>query len=435
MTDLISTAPKATNVQKAPQEPPLETQAKCENCFAPINGKFCSECGQSIESSIKYFWTVILHLLDDFFSFDSRASRTVFPLIFRPGFLTNRYFAGKRVHYVPPLRLYLFVSIVFFIVLKIFIQGDMVTQNQNQTSKQLAEKQIALLKQQREELEGPQATQQPAAESPILATSEQQKIDKKIEQLTYFSNLLHDDKPVNSTIAAEAIRLTIKQNGKLKAFTEKDQEKLTRTLAQIEKIIRGEKVELSSDQRSAMQISNNDDGTLSFDFLSKEDNEKLEQYVTSLEEKSQRAFVSDRSILLKESISKAPQLMFILLPLFAVILKIMFLFSKRLYMEHLTVALHSHSFIFLMFLILELLSELEKGLTPNYPSIAAVLSPLIIVGLVWIPVYLFIMQWKVYRQGLVLTTIKYFVIGNIYMILLSFTSMAAFIWGLTSLKA
>ena len=92
----------------------------CENCHSQVIGSFCSQCGQSVESTLKYFWTVLLHLLDDIFSFDSRASRTLKPLLLTPGFLTNEYIQGRRVHYVPPLRLYLFVSIIFFISLKFF---------------------------------------------------------------------------------------------------------------------------------------------------------------------------------------------------------------------------------------------------------------------------------------------------------------------------
>jgi len=96
----------------------------CENCHQSINGPFCGQCGQQAESTLKYFWVVIMHLLDDIFSFDSRAARTLFPLVARPGFLTNEYFAGRRVHYVPPLRLYLFISIVFFITLNFTVLAD-----------------------------------------------------------------------------------------------------------------------------------------------------------------------------------------------------------------------------------------------------------------------------------------------------------------------
>ena len=63
----------------------------CENCHAKVSGSYCSQCGQSIESTIKYFWSVLLHLLDDIFSFDSRASRTLKPLLLKPGFLTQEY--------------------------------------------------------------------------------------------------------------------------------------------------------------------------------------------------------------------------------------------------------------------------------------------------------------------------------------------------------
>lgn len=50
-------------------------------------------------------------------SFDSRAWRTLVPLLFRPGQVTARYLAGQRVRFVPPVRLYLFVSLVYFLLL------------------------------------------------------------------------------------------------------------------------------------------------------------------------------------------------------------------------------------------------------------------------------------------------------------------------------
>ena len=103
---------------------PIEDSQSCENCHLPLSGPFCANCGQEADSKLKYFWVVIMHLLDDIFSFDSRASRTLFPLLTRPAFLTNEYFAGRRVHYVPPLRLYLFISIVFFLTLKFFIAAE-----------------------------------------------------------------------------------------------------------------------------------------------------------------------------------------------------------------------------------------------------------------------------------------------------------------------
>ena len=43
-----------------------ETTQLCENCNSALIGPYCASCGQQAEPTLKYFWTVILHLLDDF---------------------------------------------------------------------------------------------------------------------------------------------------------------------------------------------------------------------------------------------------------------------------------------------------------------------------------------------------------------------------------
>lgn len=122
--------------------------------------------------------------------------------------------------------------------------------------------------------------------------------------------------------------------------------------------------------------------------------------------------------------------MFILLPLFALLLKITFIFSKRLYMEHLTVALHSHSFIFLSILLVELLSVFESMITDQNSTMVNLIDIVSLVVICWLPIYLFIMQKRVYKQGYFLTTVKYVLISTCYMILIAVTAVTAFIWGL-----
>lgn len=63
------------------------------------------------------FRHVLLELLEGFLHFDSKSFRTLSALLFRPGFLTNEFKAGRRSSYVPPIRLYVFVSFVFFLLL------------------------------------------------------------------------------------------------------------------------------------------------------------------------------------------------------------------------------------------------------------------------------------------------------------------------------
>jgi hypothetical protein len=187
------------------------------------------------------------------------------------------------------------------------------------------------------------------------------------------------------------------------------------------------------DASDVFSISNNKDGTLTFDFLSDENNQRLSDKMKALEKKGQQAFNSDARPLIQQSISKLPQLMFILLPLFALILKLFYLFSKRLYLEHLTVALHSHSFIFLIILLVNILDNSQEYLSPTMPKVASWLGYAAIALLTWLPCYLFLMQKRVYKQGYIFSFIKFSIIGLIYFNLIALTAMAAFIWGLTDI--
>jgi Protein of unknown function (DUF3667) len=91
--------------------------APCPNCSAPVIGAYCSQCGQPVETHRRS----VLHLLHDFVkdiaSFDSRILRTARALLFEPGELPVAFREGRTQRYVPPVRLYLFVSLLFFLFL------------------------------------------------------------------------------------------------------------------------------------------------------------------------------------------------------------------------------------------------------------------------------------------------------------------------------
>jgi hypothetical protein len=81
----------------------------CLNCGAALVGPFCHACGQRDEPRVRPVRELLADAADDLLSWDSRLLRTARGLA-RPGFLTREHLAGRRVHYVPPLRLYLLVS-------------------------------------------------------------------------------------------------------------------------------------------------------------------------------------------------------------------------------------------------------------------------------------------------------------------------------------
>ncbi|WP_077535497.1 DUF3667 domain-containing protein [Pseudoalteromonas aliena] len=380
------------------------TKKRCDNCHQSIEGGFCSNCGQSLDSTLKYFWVVILHLLDDIFSFDSRASRTLWPLIFRPGFLTNEYFAGRRVHYVPPLRLYLFISIVFFLTLKLTVSGEdkqTIEINNNKAAISQVTEYIKTLNEKKLQV-------QPTPDDQTMAS-----IDADLARFNrYLSDLKRD--------------ISVAENAKLVSTT--------RLLATIEL----ERVKLgTNDKSNDITISNNADGSLSFDFLSDESNKKLDDFAKKLAEKAKKTFTTDTNRLINEVLGKLPQLMFVLLPLFALLLKVVFIFSKRLYMEHLTVALHSHSFIFISFLSIDILDVTHDHVIALGGGVAtAAASILGFIGfalLIWVPIYLFIMQKRIYKQGYISAFFTYGFVGIIYFILMALTTFVAVVWGLTEI--
>jgi len=89
----------------------------CLNCGQPLAGSYCAQCGQQDIDRRQPFWKLLADILRETFDFDSRIARTLSALLIRPGFLTLEYCAGRRAKFSPPLRLYLFVSVLFFLSL------------------------------------------------------------------------------------------------------------------------------------------------------------------------------------------------------------------------------------------------------------------------------------------------------------------------------
>lgn len=100
-------------------QPPGEP---CRNCGAIVAERYCTRCGQLASNFHRPFFSLITSSLADTFALDSRLWRTVPLLLFRPGRMTHNYLDGKRARYVPPFRLFLLASVLFF--LTVFGLGD-----------------------------------------------------------------------------------------------------------------------------------------------------------------------------------------------------------------------------------------------------------------------------------------------------------------------
>jgi hypothetical protein len=103
----------------SPPEPPQALTLVCANCHTPLTGQFCTSCGQRHEPHIHTLAHFAGEAFESISHADSRLWRTLWYLIARPGFLTREFFQGRRVQYLPPFRLYLVISVLFFLVVRL----------------------------------------------------------------------------------------------------------------------------------------------------------------------------------------------------------------------------------------------------------------------------------------------------------------------------
>lgn len=99
---------------------------QCLNCGAALTGPYCAACGQRDDRHLHSLGHFLAEAFESLTHADSRLWKTLWPLLARPGFLTREFFAGRRQRYLPPFRLYIVVSLLFFIALALLPSGSIV---------------------------------------------------------------------------------------------------------------------------------------------------------------------------------------------------------------------------------------------------------------------------------------------------------------------
>jgi len=339
----------------------LAGSVNCLNCGTELKGPFCYFCGQPDRNFLRFFPVLLRDLMEDLFDLDSRFMRTMKPLLFKPGRLTRDYMEGRRFRYAPPMRLYIFSSIVFFL-LAALVSSDSITIQGTPNGDVTVN----------------------VADAPA---AKQKEIQDALDQLPAdVRQKIDEDKLV---IAGEK---------------------------------KGDIGFKSSDIQFNDKPWDRETNPVDIQWLPGWLNERINDEIENSPHKAEQ-INANPNLIVDKVFDILPATMFILLPVVALIFKFWYLFAKRYYIEHLIFALHNHAFLFVS-LTLILLAGIGKSLLAangHQGAADAMMWTMVVIGC-WIPVYLLISLRVAYRQNWFMTLGKYGLIGLSYVTLLAFVT-------------
>jgi hypothetical protein len=317
---------------------------KCENCGHEFKGHFCPNCGQEVAEFNRPFGFVIYDFVGNFFAFDTRFFQTFKYLLFRPGFLTTEFFQGRRVRYSPPFRIFVFLSFVLFILLQALTERGLDSIPELKVND--SGKEVKL------------------NNNLVLNTSITYKTDSaeniNLDSLAMFPVVERDSIPTDSDDVD--IDLAFFGSGKLRDNLHK----------------------LADQFQTKLDKTN--------------DPEKRKMYNSYI------AMCRAPEMVISNIMKYLSWAFFILLPLFALVLKLFYIRRKQLYIRHLLFSIHLHSYLFfILILVVSLKLIFENGTT--LINLALLLS---------FPVYFILAMQKFYGQSWGKVLLKFIGVSFIY---------------------
>jgi len=352
----------------------------CLNCGEVLTGQHCSHCGQHSRVRVLSLWGLTRDVIGDLLDADSRVWRTLWPLAFRPGLLTQEFLRGRRASYTPPFRMYLVLSLVFFVVASISDPGSEVALQLDEggTNIQIRDGQQAA--------EPPEPVP-PAAPAAPAAPGAQPTLDAEARRL----------------IDAVIERMPEQERAKARRDLEAD-------LAQ------ASPADLAAYNRFIADPCSEENFMIDVGPV-------LEQYEPRLREAC-RKIMADQQSFGRALFENIPKMMFIFLPLIAAVLSALYVRSGRYYVEHLLFVVHFHAFFFLAGIVVLLLERLSESLAAPLANGLAAVQQVVGAALVfYVPWYLLRAMRRVYAQSWWKTLPKVALLGLAYFFSLVFTGI------------
>lgn len=334
----------------------------CQNCDSVLEEKFefCPHCGQKANDELTIS-VLFYNTISNYFSFDARFLKSFVPLMFRPGYLAEKFLQGKRLLYLHPAQMYLFISVIFFFIIS-FSTREWV--------------------------------------------QEANKINEKVAKSEFTTKAKDSLKPQLDSIQIEQIMTPIKENQKILGLKEVDL-KMADSLLKLE----------NTNPRNTNMSWDFDKEKVDSLVAAGADNEII---YTEMGMSEDAGFLEKRLYARMLSLAKGqgagsivqaffdsiPISMFFLLPFFALILKV-FYFNKGRYVHHLVFSFYYFSFLFTVFSIL-------FGINYLYEEMPGWIIWLVVVSTYF---YFLIALIRFYKQNWFLTWVKSGLISFVFLLL------------------
>jgi len=358
-----------------PDESPI-----CLNCHARLRGQYCGHCGQRSRNRLISIWQLLQEAFGDLLELDSRLWRTLVPLLTKPGQLTKDYLEGRRARYMPPFRTYLVLSVIFFVVAFFDPQKDLslfFEPEPEPTAEEIAQAE-ADSKAAAEQLE----EQTQVALEKLQELGAEGKISDEV-----IAEIIDDDDDFEINIGSDPDKNGV--FGDCENASIADEEDMSEWL---KKRFPDERVKKICERNKARGNDNLADALL----------------------------------------DNIPVALIVLLPLMALVLKILYPLSRRYFVEHLLFFVHYHAFFFLMLIVQILFARIAGLLGPEDGAVDSISTLILVIASLYIPVYLYKAMRRVYGQGHLVTILKYLMLAVAYLTGATLTMLSAFLFALLS---
>lgn len=338
----------------------------CLNCNTQFDQEYnyCPNCGQENNHNRASFGTLILDFFHNYFSFDSKFSNSSLPFFFQPGYLTKKFIDGKRASFVNPVRLYLIISLLFFFVFSM-VSKDLVKESIDETEKTL------------DNLE----------ESIDELPEKDQKLLEEIK-LGDFSNLDTD-----SVYKFAAPKLDSIDKNMSFSLQKPDSTN-----------------DFLTEENIAIYMAIREDRKFDVvDVMDTLNTTRLSEFQYSLTEKLIRLDRAEAQIVISQLLKNLPIMMMLLIPLFALVLKLFYVRRNQYYITHLIHALHLHSFAYIIYGFTFVMAMYWFSNVGFW---------IVTVSILIVTIHSYISFLKVYQQKKWKTFFKFSIIGFVYSLML-----------------